>query len=216
MNLTSTKAKNVAKAFKNGLSITLALIILSHATQPFTVLAASEEVGSQTVTSQGSTDMISTEGVAVAPEAQEPSTVQDILLKTCEANSKIIDTESCAKNLLGILMQESKGKPNARGDYDVVSKKYMAFGWFQINRHYNPSVSVSCADSLECSSTWTLNNLVQNGYTRSAGWNKWAIWCHNGCGISKTYVQQVLYKGESNWDQPIALATNEVALAINK
>lgn len=193
MKMTKKKAKEVLKAFKSGLSMVLAVVLLGNITQPLRVLAASPDESALTTEAVAET-------AAAAPEA--PSTVQEVLLQVCQDQGF---DETCAKHLLGILMQESKGKANAVGDHG------MARGWFQINRYYNPDVSVQCAEDLKCSATWTLNHLVKKGYPQTV---KWAIWCHNGCGINKTYVNSVLYKGELNWTQPLPVVTADEQRAI--
>jgi hypothetical protein len=194
MKMTKTKAQAALKAFKSGLSMILAFVLLGNMTQPAPALAASH------VESLLAPQAVSATMAAAAPEA--PSTVQDVLLQVCQDQGF---DETCAKHLMGILMQESVGKANAVGDHG------MARGWFQINRYYNPDVSVACAEELTCSATWTLNHMVKKGYPQTV---KWAIWCHNGCGISKTYVNNVLRKGEANWSEPLPVVTADEQRAI--
>lgn len=186
MKMTKKKAKALLEAIKSGLSMVLAIVLLGNISQPLQVLAASTD-------SARTTDEMS---ALTAPEVPEtPSTVQDVLLEVCQDQGF---DEICAKHLMGILMQESVGKANAVGD------RGLARGWFQINRYYNPDVTAQCAEDLKCSATWTLDHLVKKGYPQYV---RWAIWCHNGCGISKTYVNSVLYKGERNWKKPLQIVT---------
>ncbi len=193
MKMTKNKAKKAPHAFKSGLSMVLAIVLLGNITQPTRVLAASSDEGALTAGTMSET-------APVPPEA--PSTVQEVLLQVCQDQGF---DEVCAKHLLGILMQESRGVATAIGDHG------MARGWFQINRYYNPDVSVQCAEDLSCSAKWTLDHLVKKGYPQSV---KWAIWCHNGCGISKTYVTSVLRKGEVRWDEPLQVVTADTQRAL--
>jgi len=191
MKMTKNKAQALLKAFKSGLSMVLAVVLLGNITQPMRVLAASPEESALTTTAVAET-------AAEAPEA--PSTVQDVLLEVCQENQAIPQEmdEKCAKDLFGILMQESRGKADAVGDHG------WARGWFQINRWYNKDVSIECAEDLRCSADWTLNHLLKNKYLKYANW---AIWCHNGCGISRSYVPAVHYKSTKYWDEPLVILT---------
>jgi hypothetical protein len=199
MKMTKKKALEHIKALKSGLSMVLAIVILGHTTQPLRVLAASPEESAVT------TETVSAETAAEAPEA--PSTVQDVLLKVCQADQDIPESqdEKCAKDLFGILMQESRGKANAVGDHGL------ARGWFQINRYYNPDVSIQCAEDLTCSATWTLNHLVKKGYPQASNW---AIWCHNGCGLNASYVPAVRYKITKYWSDPLPVVTADEQRAL--
>lgn len=183
MKLTTKKAQKGLEAFKNGLSIVLAFILLGNAVQPLQVLAAAQD---------GSAEAIS------ASEIEKPvETVQSTLLRVCTANEEITDKETCAKHLFGMVMTESRGIATATGDYGH------AHGWFQINNLYN-KVNLKCAEDLECSATWTLNRLVKKGYTKNF---YGAIWSHNGYGINKNYVPKVLRLGKAQWDSPLTLVT---------
>jgi hypothetical protein len=182
MKMTKAKAKTVLKAIKSGLSIVLTVVLMGNYTEPLQVLAASPD-----------------ESVVITPEVVETET--DVLLKVCKDQGF---DETCAKHLMGILMQESVGKATAVGDHG------MSRGWFQIHRYYNPEVTVQCAEDLECSATWTLNHLIKKGYPKTV---KWAIWCHNGCGISKSYVYNVLRKGETAWTAPLTIVTADASRA---
>jgi len=169
---------------------TLALLALSA--QPEGVLAA--ENGANANISQNTETIVQIEPAPLA----NPETVQERLKGICEDNGY---GEACAKDLFGILMQESRGNANALGDHG------MAYGWFQINRYYNPNVTVACAVDLDCSAEWTLKHLESKGYPTAV--NR-AILCHNGCGISKTYVANVHAKAKAYWSQPM-LVTAELA-----
>lgn len=193
MKMTKNKANAALKAFKSGLSMVLAVVLMGNITQPVRVMAASPSEAALS-------DQSAAETAPVPPEA--PSTVQDVLLQVCKNQG--LD-ETCAKHLLGILMQESVGKADAVGDHGL------ARGWFQINRFYNPDVSVACAEDLNCSANWTLLHMMKKGYPQAA---KWAIWCHNGCGINKSYVSNVLYKGETGWDVPLPVVTADEQRAV--
>ncbi len=199
MKLTHNKALSMLAGLKNGLSIPLALILLATGIRP--VQAQTTPVPEVVALFPS----VQPEVPETASTPEKSQTVQDVLLSICQDRGY---DEDCAKHLMGILMQESMGKANAVGDHG------MAHGWFQINRYYNPDVSVECAEDLTCSANWTLDHLEKKGYGKNAAWNNWAIQCHNGCGISKTYVKQVLTKGKIYWDQPISLDQSvEIALA---
>jgi len=199
MKMTKKQVQKTLKDLKTGLSMTLAIILLTHSAQP--LQAQAMVLGDLSLAALAAD---SAEPDSTQPELA-PTTVQDMLLKVCVENELIKDTERCAKHLLGMVMQESVAKADAVGDHGY------AHGWFQINSYYNPEVSLECAEDLECSANWTLDRLIKKGYLKYANW---AIWCHNGCGISKTYVPNVLRKGNANWDTPIALESDGVELAI--
>lgn len=188
MKLTTKKVQALAKAFKNGLSITLAVILMAHIGAPLRVNAA-------TLTGSAETPETAPVGTEEAQEAI--STVQDVLLDVCHEHGY---DEACAKHLLGMVMQESVAKADAVGDHGA------SHGWFQINKYYNPSVTLDCARDLRCSAEWTLTRLERFGYAK---YPNWAIWCHNGCGINKAYVPNVLRKGNAQWDTPIALESED-------
>lgn len=199
--------KQVQKAFqdlKNGLSIILALVLLTHSARPLQAIASVQDEAGTAASAAESAGFEQAE----APKSQP--TVQDVLLEVCEANEKVADPMTCARHLLGIVMTESDARATAIGDSGY------ARGWFQINRWYNPEVDVACAEDLECSASWTLDRLLKHGYGKSAGWTKWAIWCHNGCGIAEYYVPKVLRKASYHWDKPIALVTAEEARSLAK
>ncbi len=176
---------------KIGLSMLLAFTLLSSTIHPQQAYAASTE---------SVTALFEIDRPMVPEEPETFSTVQEALLKVCEDRGY---DEACAKHLLGMVMQESVGKATAVGDQGH------AHGWFQIHDLYNPDVKRKCAQDLVCSAEWTLNRLEKKGYGRNTAWNNWAIWCHNGCGINKNYVPNVLRKGKVHWDTPIAIVTAE-------
>ena len=204
MKMTKKQVQKALQDLKNGLSMTLAVILLSHSAQPLQAQAAvQDEAGTAALAAEST-------GLEQPQETEDPLTVQDILLEICEANEKITDPETCAKHLLGMVMTESEARATAIGDSGY------ARGWFQINRWYNPDVDVACAEDLECSANWTLDRLLKKGYGKSVGWSKWAIWCHNGCGIAQYYVPKVMRKASYHWDKPIALVTAEESRALAK
>ena len=201
MKMTKKQVLNAVQRLKNGLSMTLAIILLTHNAQPLQAQAQVQEVGVVAAEAAESAEPDSTQPALEAePEPQAPPTVQDVLLEVCEANEAIVDAEKCAKHLLGMVMTESSAKATAVGD------KGYARGWFQINSYYNPEVDKACAEDLVCSADWTLNRLLKKGYLKHANW---AIWCHNGCGIAKYYVPKVLRLANYHWDKPIVLVTAE-------
>jgi len=191
MKMTNKQVQKTLQDLKNGLSMTLAIILLTHSALPLQALAKVQD------------------GLEVAAEAAEsaepasvqaelPQTLQEKLLEICEANESIVDAQKCAKHLLGMVMTESEAKATAVGDHGY------ARGWFQINSYYNPEVDKACAEDLECSANWTLNRLLKKGYLK---YSNWAIWCHNGCGINQYYVPKVIRKGNYHWEKPIAIVT---------
>ncbi|MEK7546357.1 MAG: hypothetical protein AAB554_04785 [Patescibacteria group bacterium] len=198
MKLTKKQVQSALKDLKNGLSMTLAIILLTHSAQPLQALAQVQDGSGVAAEAAESAEPDSTQ-----PEMA--TTVQDKLLEVCEANGKIIDAGKCAKHLLGMVMTESEAKATAVGDHGY------ARGWFQINSYYNPEVDTACAEDLECSATWTLERLLKKGYLK---YSNWAIWCHNGCGINQHYVPKVIRKGNYHWDKPITLVTAEAHRAL--
>lgn len=198
MKMTNKQVQKTLADLKTGLSMALAIILLTHSAQPLQAQAQvqDEAGGAAEAAESAEPDSIQTAPVAVEPE--KPLTVQEKLLEVCEANERIIDAEKCAKHLLGMVMTESNAKANAVGD------KGYARGWFQINSYYNPEVDRACAEDLECSANWTLDRLLKKGYLK---YSNWAIWCHNGCGIAKYYVPKVMKMAAIHWDKPIAIVT---------
>jgi hypothetical protein len=198
MKMTNNQVQKALKDLKSGLSMALAIILLTQTAQPLQAQAqVQDEAGGAAVAAE-SAEPDSTQPATQAAELENPATVQDTLLKVCEANEKITDVEKCAKHLLGMVMTESNAKANAVGD------RGHAHGWFQINSHYNPEVDTACAEDLECSANWTLDRLLKKGYLKYANW---AIWCHNGCGIAKYYVPKVMKMAAIHWDKPIVVVT---------
>lgn len=195
MKMTKKQVQKTLSDLKNGLSMTLAIVLLTQNAQP---LQAQAQVQDEQGAAAEAAESAEPDSILSAVEAP---TVQEKLLEVCQANEVITDAQKCAKHLLGMVMTESEAKATAVGDHGY------ARGWFQINSHYNPDVTKECAEDIECSATWTLNRLVKKGYGKSAGWNEWAIWCHNGCGINQYYVPKVIRKGNYHWDKPIALVT---------
>jgi len=204
MKMTKKQVQKALQDLKHGLSMTLAVILLTHTAQPLQAQALVQEEAGYAAGAAESAEPDSTQPVV---ETKTPLTVQEKLLEVCEANEDILDAEKCAKHLLGIVMTESDARATAIGD------KGYARGWFQINRYYNPDVDTACAEDLECSATWTLKRLVSKGYLKHPNW---AIWCHNGCGIAQYYVPKVLRKAAYHWDKPITLVTAEEIRAIAK
>lgn len=198
MKMTKKQVQKALKDLKTGLSMALAIILLTHSAQPLQAQAQVQDEAGGASEAAESADPDSTQTALEAVEPEKPLTVQEKLLEVCEANERIIDAEKCAKHLLGMVMTESNAKANAVGD------KGYARGWFQINRYYNPEVDKACAEDLECSANWTLDRLLKKGYLK---YSNWAIWCHNGCGIAKYYVPKVMKMAAIHWDKPIVIVT---------
>ncbi len=199
MKLTKNKALSMLGGLKSGLSILMAIVLMSSTILTQKAYAASTD---------SVTALFGIDQQNALEEPETLSTVQDTLLKVCMDHGY---DEECAKHLFGILMQESMGKATAKGDYDATSKIYWARGWFQINRYYNPDVSIKCAEDITCSAEWTLAHLEKKGYPQNV--NR-AIWCHNGCGINKAYVPAVKKKTSLYWNTPMTLVTAEELRAI--
>jgi len=202
MKMTKKQVQKTLKDLKTGLSMTLAIILLTQNAQP---LQAQAPVQGGIEAAALAAESADPQPALEAAEPETPVTVQEKLLEVCEANESIIDAEKCAKHLLGMVMTESEARATAVGDHGY------AHGWFQINSLYNPEVDKACAEDLECSANWTLNRLLKKGYLKYANW---AIWCHNGCGINKYYVPKVLRKAAYQWDKPITLVTADEARAL--
>lgn len=205
MKMTKKQVQNALKDLKNGLSMTLAILLLTHSAQPLQAQAQVQDEAGVAAEAAESAEPDSTQPENVTEKA--PQTVQEKLLEVCDANEQITDVETCAKHLLGIVMTESDAKATAIGD------KGYARGWFQINRYYNPDVDTACAEDLECSANWTLERMIKKGYLKHPNW---AIWCHNGCGIAQYYVPKVHRKAAYHWDKPITLVTADEIRAIAK
>ncbi len=194
MKLTQNKALSMLSGLKNGLSIPLAIVLLTSAFQPMQVRAATPEAVAA---------LFETEHVELpeAPEAKSIATVQDVLLKVCLERGY---GQACAQHLLGMLWKESNNIATAIGD------RGKARGYFQIWVKLH-KISVDCAEDLECSANWTLDYLERNSYPRYVAY---AIQCHNGCNIDNGYAASAMRHGKRLWNSPLAIVkTNEVALA---
>lgn len=191
MKMTKKQVQKALQDLKHGLSMTLAILLLTHSAQPLQALAQVQDGAGVATEAAESAE-------PEAPQPEQPQTVQEKLLEVCEANEAITNAEQCAKHLLGMVMTESDAKATAVGD------RGYAKGWFQINSYYNPEVDKACAEDLECSANWTLDRLLKKGYLK---YSNWAIWCHNGCGINQYYVPKVIRKGNYHWDKPIVVVT---------
>ncbi len=179
---------------KNGLSITLAIVLLTSAVHPFQAQAAAPEAVAALFE-------IDQKELPEEPKAESIATVQDVLLKVCADRGY---GQDCAKHLLGMLWKESNNIANAIGDNGK------ARGYFQI--HYKlHKISIDCAEDLECSANWTLTYLERNGYPKYVAY---AIQCHNGCNIDNGYAASALRHGKRLWERPLAIVkTSEMALA---
>ncbi len=131
---------------------------------------------------------------------EQPASVQDILLSVCKTRGY---SDECAKILLGMSWKESRHVATAIGDNG------RAQGWFQI--HYRlHGISLHCAQDLGCSANWTISYMENNGYPKYV---KYAVQCHNGCGIKNGYASSVLWNGQRLWktdtntDVQVAVAT---------
>lgn len=197
MKMTKKQVQKTLQDLKSGLSMTLAIVLLTHSAQP---LQAQAQVQDETGVAAEAAESAELNRLQLENEKERNTTVQEKLMEICEANEAITDVQKCAKHLLGMVMTESEAKATAIGD------KGYARGWFQINRYYNPDVLTDCAEDLECSAEWTLERLIKKGYLKHPNW---AIWCHNGCGINQYYVPKVIRKGNYHWDKPIVHVTAE-------
>jgi len=126
-----------------------------------------------------------------------PSDMKSILLSVCEDDGY---SESCAKDLLGMVWKETRGDGKAIGDSG------RARGYFQI--HYKMhKISIACAEDLRCSAEWTLNYLEKNSYAK---YPKYAVQCHNSCNVQNGYASSAMRYGKWLWTdgaKHLALAT---------
>ncbi len=179
--------------------IASALLTLVMVIQPVKVTAQTVsglEIG-PAATATADENPPSTEGDDQASEPVVPPTAQEILLDTCKNRGY---GEGCAKALLGMMWKESRNLATAVGDHGA------ALGYFQI--HYRlHKVTRACATDLACSAEWTIKYMERNGYPKYV---KYAVQCHNGCGINNGYALSALRNGERLWDEPMTI---EVALA---
>ncbi|MBI4457498.1 hypothetical protein HY633_00860 [Candidatus Uhrbacteria bacterium] len=122
----------------------------------------------------------------------EPSTVQEVLLEVCADAGY---GQDCAQTLLGMLWKESQNVNTAVGDYGN------ARGYFQIWVKLH-KVAVECAEDLRCSAEWSLRHLERRGYPKYV---KYAVQCHNGCGIANGYAASALRWGDRLWETPLSV-----------
>jgi hypothetical protein len=115
-----------------------------------------------------------------------PPAVHEVLLGVCEKRGY---GEECAKHLLGMAFKESRFDAYAVGDQG------RSRGYFQIQYKLH-MVSLACTQDLRCSADWTITYLESNGYPKSA---KYAIQCHNGCGVNNGYAASAIRNGKRLW-----------------
>ncbi|MDD5251320.1 MAG: hypothetical protein PHT12_01630 [Patescibacteria group bacterium] len=134
---------------------------------------------------------------------EKPPPLKEVLLDVCRDRGY---GEACAKALLGMARRESVFDCTAVGDHGL------AQGCFQIHIKTH-RVSLSCAQDWRCSANWTISYMESNGYPK---YPRYAIQCHNGCGIANGYAASVTRLGERLWNEmepaPKQAATQTVAL----
>lgn len=132
------------------------------------------------------------EATPVAAEAAFQPSVQDVLLKVCQANGY---GEACAKTLLGMVWVESNNISTAIGDGG------RARGYFQI--HYKlHNITTDCAEDLVCSADWTIQYLERNAYPKYVNY---AVQCHNSCNAGNGYAARAARHGERLWHEPLTI-----------
>lgn len=179
---------------KIGLSLTLALTLLAKGQNT----AFAQTLGDASV-GQKLTVTLALDGSASAGP-DKPPTMKGTLLAVCQARGY---DEDCAKMLLGMSWKESRHTATAVGDGG------RARGWFQI--HYRlHKITPACAEDLRCSANWTLNYLERNGYPKYV---RYAVQCHNACGIKNGYASSALWQGERLWNGNLVASATQVAMA---
>lgn len=176
-----TKTAKLAYAkFKRGLLIVILSGLLASAPQN---AAVAQTISLSPETVQALIGPASPE----QPVPVEPPSIQDRLLAVCQDRGY---GEDCARTLLGMAWKESQFVPTAVGDNG------RARGWFQI--HYRlHKISLDCAQDLVCSANWTISYMERNGYPK---YPKYAVQCHNGCGIANGYAASALRHGQRLWN----------------
>lgn len=101
----------------------------------------------------------------------------------------------CQADLLGIMRAESSFNCGAKNE----SRIEHSYGCYQINLDAHRHISREQAHDIFYSSAWTISHLVGKGWlprTVNGQANRYALQCHNGCGVANGYWQAVL--GYSN------------------
>lgn len=101
--------------------------------------------------------------------------------KVCEKVGLAVDP--CARDLVAMVWKETTFRP-----LPLIADGGRSHGYFQIQIKLH-NVSKDCANDFECAATWTVKNLIKNGYPtmRSASIAK-----HNGGGVAaKKYAEAV-------------------------
>ncbi|MEK9152009.1 MAG: hypothetical protein AAB692_01450 [Patescibacteria group bacterium] len=177
--------KNTFSQLRKPIFTLLALFVLA---QPLKFIQAQQvEVAPESIEApQGAK---AARSFAVA-SVSKPTTVQKVFVDVC------LDSgygQDCAQTLLGMLWKESRNVNRAIGD------RGNARGYFQIWTKLH-KVSVECAEDLRCSAEWTLRRMEQYGYPKYV---KYAVQCHNGCGIANGYAASAIRWGKTLWDEPM-------------
>ncbi|MBI5654274.1 hypothetical protein HZC53_01270 [Candidatus Uhrbacteria bacterium] len=171
------------------LVITNSQVSAAQAADPVTPI--DQQVVTQTETVESPVELIPTKTDAETVPEIKP-TVQDVLLKVCEAKGY---GQDCAKTLLGMLWNESSNRSTVIGDNGK------ARGYFQI--HYKlHKISIACAEDLVCSANWTIDYLERNSYPRYVSY---AVQCHNSCNVNNGYAAKALRNGNNFWNKPLEI-----------
>ncbi len=150
----------------------------------------------QTALAQTTTIDVAEPVVVTQPEEVYVPTVQEVLLKVCEANGY---SQECAKTLLGMLWIESSNISDVVGDHGA------ALGYFQI--HYKlHNISADCATDLVCSTNWTIGYLNKHSYPTYVSY---AVQCHNSCNVANGYAARALRNGERLWEEPMTITQSQ-------
>lgn len=116
---------------------------------------------------------------------------EKIIFVSKETNDTIADKicrenglgETCWRDLKAMRVKESIGGQIMIGDGGK-SK-----GWYHIQTKLH-GVSEECALNFQCSTEWTIKNLIRNGYLKN---RKYAIMKHNGSGIAaQNYAKEII------------------------
>lgn len=206
MNILKNTYKLTISQRKALVVIMLALVVtnsqVSAAQAADPVTPIDQQVITQVESEESSVELIPTKSDTEAVPEVKP-TVQDVLLKVCEAKGY---GEDCAKTLLGMLWNESSNRSTVIGDNGK------ARGYFQI--HYKlHKISIACAEDLVCSANWTIDYMEAHSYPKYVNY---AVQCHNSCNVNNGYAAKALRNGKTFWNKPLEIKqAAPIVLAVN-
>lgn len=128
-------------------------------------------------------------------EAGSRDTAQndDIVIPSADTRDEIAELICTEAGIIDLPCWQDLKAMRQKESYDgkaMVGDNGRSRGWYHIQTKMH-KISVECALDFQCSTEWTVNNLITNGYKTN---RIYAISRHNGGGeMAKNYAKNVVY-----------------------